>query len=64
MACYKTRPVVRYGEWVEVYEKETETLLVSFKVLGDMCQEMFDRQLRLRYDVTVPYRLKIRKPKR
>lgn len=58
MRCGKGRWVVRYGDHIEVYSEETGTLLASFRVSKDMCKEMFDMFLAVRYDVLVPYKVR------
>lgn len=48
--CDRRSFVVKYGQWVEIYG-EDGTLLASFKVLTDMCKEMFTRYLAMRHNV-------------
>lgn len=46
--CRGRRPAVYYGDWIEIYSLEKE-LVASFKVTFDMCEEMLDRMILLKY---------------
>lgn len=57
--CRKGSRVVEEGDWVEVYEVETNKLLASFRAGFDMCKPAFERQLKLRFEVEFPVNYKV-----
>lgn len=58
MRCGKGREVVKYGEYIEVVSLETGEIVAAFKVVRDMCEEMFKTYLVVRHGVETPYKIK------
>lgn len=61
MGC-KGGYLVKQGQWVEIYHKDSGDLLASFKVISSMCKKTLDRYLVFNCNVEpdrLDYRIKV-----